>query len=195
MIQLRELKRQYQYTFMAHWIVGGIAFWPIACMFGNRMKRYQGGVPVVPYQRFVHDFPNLEPTRISRNTFRNWSFLACLTAGFIFARVTVNPQQKLNVWYNRPDLKPFPAMVKENEGVPDDVTEQTMLKTAYNSKKKALAAEDRKKSSWYRYLFPWDADFNVRGNPYAEVHKHDVFNSRDGYYSTYTNKFRDHLQK
>ena len=191
----RELKRQFQYTFLAHWIVGGVVFWPIACVFGNRMKRYQGGVPVVPYQRFVHDFPNLEPTRLSRATFRNWSVASCVLAGFIFARMTVDPQQKLNVWYNRPDLKPYAAMVKDNEGVPEDVTHKTMLENAYISKRAASQKGASKSSAWYRYLFAADADWTIKGNPYAHHHKHDVYSSGNGYYSTYTNDFRDHMQK
>lgn len=59
----REIKRQFQYTFFTHWLVGATLAWPLAVWVGRRMKHYQGGVPVVPYQRFVHDFPNVEPGR------------------------------------------------------------------------------------------------------------------------------------
>ena len=76
------------------------------------MKRYQGGVPVVPYQRFIHDFPNLEPAHAARSTFRWWARLSSVAIGFVFARYTVNQEQVLNPWYTRPDLKPFAAMVK-----------------------------------------------------------------------------------
>jgi hypothetical protein len=93
------------------------------------MKVNQGGVPVVPYQRFIHDFPNLEPANKSRKLFRRWSLLSAMAMGFIFARYTVNQEQLLNPWYTRPDLKPFAAMVK-NEA---DVTELTMKNNHYNS--------------------------------------------------------------
>jgi hypothetical protein len=80
-------------------------------MIGRRMKRYSGGVPVVPYQRFIHDWPNLEPSRQSRITFRYWTILSSTVAGFIFAGYVTEQRTVLNHWYNRPDLKPFPAMV------------------------------------------------------------------------------------
>lgn len=78
-------------TFAMHWALGGLLAWPVAVMFGRRMNHYQGGVPVVPYQRFVHDFPNLEPSRMSRNVFRWWSGLFVVVAGHLFARATVDP--------------------------------------------------------------------------------------------------------
>jgi hypothetical protein len=100
-------------------------------MFGRRMKHYQGGVPVVPYQRFVHDFPNLDPSRHARQTFRRWAGLFSVAAGYMFARFTVNPQQLLNPWYNRPDLKPYPAMVHYEEGAKDESIEKWMRYKVY----------------------------------------------------------------
>ena len=114
-------------------MIGGILAWPLACIVGRRMKVYQGGVPVVPYQRFIHDFPNLEPGKAARNTFRWWSLLTSVALGFAFARVTVNQEQLLNPWYTRPDLKPFAAMVVNPDQ--DNVTEHTMKLNHYNSYK------------------------------------------------------------
>ena len=127
------MHKQYQYTFFTHWMIGGILAWPLACIVGRRMKVYQGGVPVVPYQRFIHDFPNLEPGKAARNTFRWWSLLTSVALGFAFARVTVNQEQLLNPWYTRPDLKPFAAMVVNPDQ--DNVTEHTMKLNHYNSYK------------------------------------------------------------
>jgi len=186
----REIRKQYQFTFFTHWVLGSVLAWPLACIVGRRMKVYQGGVPIVPYQRFIHDFPNLEPAHRARKTFRNWSLATTVALGFVFARYTVNQEQVLNPWYTRPDLKPFAAMVK-NEA---DVTEHTMKLNHYNSYKSKLAGEERKRSAWYRYFFTKDADFTVKGNPYVENNKADVYNPSNNFYNTHTNKFRDHLQ-
>ena len=96
--------------------------WPLGVWVGRRMTRYQGGVPVVPYQRFVHDFPNLDPGRLVRNTFRWYFFFTCLTGGLIFGYYTTDMRQMKNTWYNRPELKPYPAMVPDNDVL--DVTER-----------------------------------------------------------------------
>jgi len=41
--------------------IGAALFWPFACIIGRRMMRGQTGVPIVPMQRFVNDFPNVDP--------------------------------------------------------------------------------------------------------------------------------------
>ena len=147
---------------------------------------------MVPYQRFIHDFPNLEPGRFARKTFKWWTVLSSAAFGFVFARYTVGQSQVHNPYYTRPDLKPFPAMVAHDPSA--DVTEHTARLTHYNAYKREQGAIDRKRSAWYRYFFTSDADFTVKGNPYAEHNKKDVYNPNTGFYNTYTNKFADHLQ-
>ena len=85
--------------------------WPVGVLVGRRMMRYQTGVPVVPYQRWIHDFPELDPGVRPRRVFRKWFFLTCLAGGIAFAFYTTDNRQMKNTWYNRPELKPFPAMV------------------------------------------------------------------------------------
>jgi len=75
-----------------------------------------------------------------------------------------------------------------------DVTEHTMKLNHYNSYKSQLAEKERKQSAWYRYFFTRDADFTVKGNPYIDNNKADVYSPSTGFYNTHTNKFRDHLQ-
>jgi len=72
---------------------------------------------VVPYQRFVHDFPNLEPSHVSRITFKRWTYGSAALFGIIFAGLVTDKRILQNEWYNRPDLKPFPAMVAVDEEV------------------------------------------------------------------------------
>jgi len=81
----RETKSDYKKQFGINWIMGFCFFWPVACMIGRRSLRYQGGAPIVPYQRFIHDFPNLEPAFNSQRTFKCWAYGSSLVAGYIFA--------------------------------------------------------------------------------------------------------------
>ena len=85
-----QLERQYKFTFYTHMIIGGVLAYPLAIAFGRRMRTYQGGVPVVPYQRFIHDFPNVEPARAGRLAFRMGCLGFCAMAGFVFAKYTVH---------------------------------------------------------------------------------------------------------
>ena len=70
-----------------------------------------------------------------------------------------------------------------------------MKTSLYADEKRKQAAENRKKSAWYRYFFTLDADFEVKENPYSHYSKKDIFNSKNSRYSTYTNDFHEHLQK
>jgi hypothetical protein len=54
-------------------------------MIGRRMTRYQGGTPIVPYNRITYDFPNVDPTHASRRAFRYYWVLSCAFGGFMFA--------------------------------------------------------------------------------------------------------------
>lgn len=191
----REIQRTYKYTFLVHWLMGGLLAWPVGVFVGRRMKMTQGGVPITPVQRFVHDFPNLEPSRLARKTFTWWSIGTAVALGYLFAKATTNPQTMQNTWYNRPDLKPYPAMVHHDEGYPRDVTNETMKQSLYKSHQAANAGQERKRSAWYRYFWSPDADWTVKENPYESTHKHDVFNSRQSLYSSLTNDFWSHMQK
>lgn len=127
----REIKRSYQFTFLTNAALGFILTWPLGVIIGRRMTRFQGGVPIVPYQRFVHDFPNLDPGRLPRNMFRWYFFLTCTIGGLAFAVYTTDTRQMVNRWYNRTDLKPYPAMVPGNDEL--DITEKTARAAHMNS--------------------------------------------------------------
>lgn len=73
------------------------------------------------------------------------------------------------------------------------VTEQTALEQHYSSFRKRHYNETKKKrSTWYRILFPYQADWDVNDNLYARYNSEDVYDRRNGFYSTTTNRFRDH---
>src|SRR5450830_1789830 len=132
--------------------------WPLAVWVARRMQRYQTGVPLIPYNRFVHDFVNVEPSALSRKTFRTWFGLVVFAGGCAFANMTTSENQKRDAWYTRPDLKPFPAMVPKETM---DITERTMIETHYQSYRNKAYADDKKHRTWYRLFFPLDADYSV----------------------------------
>lgn len=124
----REIKWQYRFTFLVNFCVGGVLSWPLAVIIGRRMKRTQGGVPAYPLQRLVHDFANVEPTWWARKTFNQGFRATIVVGGFLFAYFTTDTRILQNPWYNRPDLKPFPAMVPQDK---DDITSKTSLYAHY----------------------------------------------------------------
>ena len=59
----KELDKQHRSALLYHFFIGAALSWPLGVAIGRRMRVYQGGVPIVPYQRFIHDFPKVEPGR------------------------------------------------------------------------------------------------------------------------------------
>lgn len=76
-----------------------------------------------------------------------------------------------------------------------DITYETALQAHYQSYRTKRNKEERKKTAWYRILFPRDADYRAVENPYAKYNAGDVYNPANGFYSSTTNRFRDHHQE
>ena len=172
---------------MLNWAFGSLLAWPVAAAIGRRFKVTRGGVPVVPLNRWVHDFPHPEPGRVSRLTFRFYSFTACALLGYVFAtKVTDYTVRCSNEWYNRPDLKPFAAMVDK----PTDAMHKSMIESQYVTARES----EGKRSPLYRYFMARDADFSLKENPYRNTHAEDVWDARKGHYATYSNRFVEHHQ-
>ena len=172
---------------MCNWMLGSALAWPVATAIGRSMKTSKGGVPAVRLNRWVHDFPQPEPGRSSRLIFRYYAVASCALIGYVFARqVTDTAVRCSNAWYNRPDLKPYPAMVKQ----PGDMTKETMLEAQYINK----SGSSWSTSPLYRFFFAREADWSIKENPYANSHSEDVWDSRKGQFSTYSNRFGDHHQ-
>ena len=120
----RTIKRQHQFTFLTNMALGSVIAWPFAAAFGRWMKTSRGGVPAVHLNRHVHDFPRPDPGRIARLTFRWYSVGASLALGYLFARYMADDSYiTSNSWFNRPDLKPFAAMVDQ----PPNTTHDSMM--------------------------------------------------------------------
>ena len=183
----RELVIRKRRTFACNMILGGLLFYPVSCAIGRRMKYSQGGVPAVVMPRFVHDFPNVTALQQSKILFRKWSILASLTFGFLFAKYRDEPNGLSNSWYNRPDFKPYPAMVKK-EGIAKE-NEEFLYQTVYPWR----YAKNWKQTALYRFFLPEHADWTLKSNPYRKMNAKDVFDVKDGHYVSHTNDFKDHL--
>jgi hypothetical protein len=105
------MKRQYQFTWCTHFVIGSVLTWPLGVWVGRWSQRTQGGLPRVPINRYLTDFINLDPASYARRRFRRFFFATCMTGGIAFAYLTTDRRQTRDEWYNRPDLKPFKAMV------------------------------------------------------------------------------------
>lgn len=86
----------------------------------------QGGVPMVPNQRWVDEWPNVHPSKTTNKFFRRWAGATCLLGGFAFAKYFANEGTMRNEWYTRPDLKPYPAMVNNITTYEDDINQQML---------------------------------------------------------------------
>lgn len=122
----RELRDDYRRMWIVNFFFGAALGWPIAVLIGRRAMVYQGGVAVIPQQRWVHDWPNVNPTRTTWRFFRRYSLLTCCITGTLFARYFTDDSALKNQWYSRPDLKPKAAMVKEDTSY-DPVVYKQML--------------------------------------------------------------------
>ena len=185
-----EIKNDYKKIWFLNFLTGAVFFWPVACMIGRRMKRTSGGVPVVPYQRYIHDFPNLEPARSGYQHFKWWAFGSSMAFGFTFAHYVTDKRTLINEWYNRPDLKPYPAMVAVSE------EEEEIMKTVRLQHYQRYQREERKKNFWrspmIRFLLPNFADWTIKENPYAK--KGDTYHLDRPYLALGENDFREHMQ-
>lgn len=189
----RDLKNSYKKTWLGNFFLGAALTSPFAIWFANRQKTTQGGVPIVKYNRYIHDFPNLEPTLGARKTFRFWFFGLSVLGGVVFATYTIDDRLLRDAWFSRPDLRPFPAMVPKEEM---DITERTMYETHYQSWRNKAHKENVKHRTWYRILFPLDADYSVNRNPYAQTHRENVYNGYNNYYAKVgSNHFRHHVNE
>lgn len=186
-----EIKNDFKREWWTNFVIGGMLFWPFACAIGRRAKSTRGGVPTVPVNTFIHDHPNLDPTRYSFTTWLYYTLLSSGLAGYCFAHYFTDRKRMSNGFYNRPDLKPFPAMVPQDE---NDVTLQSMKSAHYQSYRLAEAKKDFYRSSFYRFFRPEQADWSIRANPYTGNNKHDVYSLEHPSASFGKNDFRSHYQ-
>jgi len=71
---------------------------------------------------------------------------------------------------------------------------QDMLSAHYTKYKAEKNETSYRNSSVYRFFFPYDASYDIKGANTARTAPEDRFDPAKGYYPTYTNDFRDHHQ-
>ena len=163
----KAMRTAYRREYLMWFLIGAGLTWPLAAMIGKRATHYQGGVAVVPYQRIIHDWPNMNPTRTTWKFFRRYAFFTCFIGGNILARKMSNDNILRNKWYTRPDLKPKAAMVKDTDIFYDDVAYKQLIDQNYKAYKHLREDEDSKKGAWYRFFRPMDANFEPKTNLYV----------------------------
>lgn len=109
----RQLRDDYRRQWLLNFMFGAAVSWPLAVLVGRRAMVSQGGVAAVPIQRWVHDWPNVNPTRTTWKYFRRYSALTCMVVGCCVANKFTDDSALKNQYYTRPDLKPKAAMVKQ----------------------------------------------------------------------------------
>jgi hypothetical protein len=122
----RTLRDDYRRAWLVNFFIGAGLAWPVAVLVGRRATVSQGGVAAVPIQRWIHDWPNVNPMRTTWKYFRRYSALTCMVAGCVVANKFTDDSALYNQYYTRPDLKPKAAMVKESTDY-DSVAYQQML--------------------------------------------------------------------
>jgi hypothetical protein len=186
----KTLRDSYRKEFMLNMMIGGALAWPLAVLVGRRAMVSQGGVAASPVQRFVHDWPNVNPTRTVWKHFRRWSAVTCLLVGYTFARYATDDSRLKNQYYTRPDLKPKAAMVNESTDY-DPIAYQQLLEQNYSQYKSQQ--KENKKSPWYRLFRPLDADYNTKVNLYEGRDPSKNFYARNGGgFPTYHHDYSDH---
>ena len=185
---LAHLKKDYRSNYWFNFFLGAAVSWPLAIMIGRRMTQYQGGVAVVPLQRFVHDHPNVHAMRTTQRYFRRWSFGTMFICGTIFARYYTDDSMLNNTWYTRPDLKPKMAMVDIKDQTDyDPVAYEQLLDHAYKKYK-----SEPRKSALYRLIWPDSADFTPKTNLYVGRDPSTNYNTVTGEFPKLNHTYQDH---
>ena len=188
----RELRDKYRRQWILNFLIGAALPWPIAGLVGRRAMVSQGGVAVAPIQRWVHDWPNVNPTRTTWKYFRRYSLLTMIVAGTCCARTFTDDSPLKNQYYTRPDLKPKAAMVKESHDY-DPVAYKQLLQQNYSKYKTNKAGEDYKKSGWFRLFRPLDADYETKVNLYdGREASTNFYAANGGGFPTLHHDYSDH---
>ena len=183
----RELKLEARKIWYGNMLLASLLFYPVACMIGRAQKVTAGGVPVYPITRFVHNWPNVQVFNQSKKTFRKFTVISSLAVGYVYAYIMTDDSAIRNEWFNRPDFKPYAAMVKKEGLVKEQ--EDALMEKLYPWR----YGWDYKRNPFYRFMFPEKADWSIKQNPYSKMDNRDVWHYSKGTYESWTNDFADHL--
>jgi len=186
--RIKELKDRMRTEFLINWILGCAIFWPVGVLVGRRAKISSTGVPVVPMNRYVTQYPNTEPMFAAWKRFRKFSYFTTLTLGAVFAWYRTDLSLLDNNLYNRPDLKPKPAMVKEYYDYEDVHLQQIAQQID-----RVEPASEAKKGLLRRFFRPTTSDFNVKVNLYdAKPKEENFYYTNRGKFPNVNHDYQDH---
>ena len=106
----------------------------------------------------------------------------------MFARYFADETILNNETYTRPDLKPFPAMVKEPAEYDQDTYTQLLQKNYMRYRK----SFESKKSPLYRLLNPVEADWEPKANTFINKDPLTNYDYKTGNFPTTQNPYADH---
>lgn len=182
-----ELRTQYRKEFSTWFLIGAGLTWPIAILIGRRATMTQGGVSIVPNQRYVDEFPNVYANKTTNKFFKRYAFGACILGGFVLGRMMSDDAILKNETYTRPDLKPFPAMVREPSEYDNEAYQQMLERNYLKYRNK-----DVRKEPFYRLLWPEQADFTPKKNWYAQRDSATNYNPSTGAFPHLNSTYADH---
>ena len=174
--------------FNRNFIYGMILSYPLAVYIGKK-KQLKQGVPLVQKNKFIEDWVNVKPNWKTWRVWRKYTIGTMLVGGFIFAHIKTDWSVLHNEFYSRPDLKPYPAMVKEPTDYDANAYQQLLEKNYYGQKQ---LQKEYKKSTWYRILYPEYADFTPRTNRFINRDPTTNYNYKTGAFPLYSQTYADH---
>ena len=93
---------------------------------------------------------------------RRYTFLTCCFFGWNIAYKMADSSMRENEWYTRPDFKPYPAMVKQEDMLWDPKVAKQMDQHKYG-----LLKGQKDRGNLYRFFFPNNASYEPIYNGYA----------------------------
>ena len=200
-----QLVAEYRAEWLQYFLIGAALGWPLGTRVGRWAQTYQGGVPVVPMNRWIEEWPNVEAGRATRKMFRRYAFGTCFVTGCALAVAFTDTGKMRNRDYTRPDLKPKAAMVKDSSALYEPRA-LSQLQQSYvindrgtgivNSTTFAndpeLEPSNRRKSTAYRFFFPLDANYSTYTSPYSGADPLQSLDPQTGSFPTLINDYDDH---
>jgi hypothetical protein len=167
--------------------IGFFLSWPLGVWLGRRMQT-NSGLPVIHNPRIIYDYIVVDPRLIASRQFYKGFFAATIFGGIVFASVFAGVSFGKDAWGQRPDIKPFPAMVPR-EYLDENYDEVFKLYGKGNAEGRVA---DRKRSAWYRMFFPNSADWSFKDTTLVQPNAVDSYDQRNGFFHRATNRFREH---
>jgi len=171
-----------------YFLGGCFIAWPAAMFIGRSAQTSRGGVPIVPTQRWIHNWPNVHPMRSTWRMYRRWVAYTLIVGGTLVAQSWHTRSYMRNDFYSRPDLKPKAAMVN-SQNTYDEIAYQQVLEQNYW---RHAAAKDQNKSVLKRLFNPSDADFSPKSNLYRDRPGHFNFQTETGQFPNFSHNYSDH---